>query len=549
MEHGQIVRGGHDGVEKGQGLLGHGEVHQVRLERLQLSRKAELVPWIEGKLRIAAGEGMEIAGPHFPVVIRLHQDGVAVVGIDVLKVFDQTIGIPAGAGATVAGVNNDVFPDQHSCYNYNQEMQILTRIPYFGGLILLAYMPFHIFLSQSLSLATGGLEVWKLGKDLVLFLLALFTICLVFWQGKASRVFKVLIGFTAFYGLLHLGLWVLRPELYDRTAALGTIYNMRLPLCAIIGAGAVLLLPRFSFRPVLKLLLVVSTAVAGLGVLQYFLPSDLLTHFGYSLERGTRAAFFIDDNPLFPRIMSTLREPNALGAYLVLPTTLLSLLLFRVKDINKRYMIGGALGLHGLAIMLTQSRSAWAALIVSLTLAFLWQHHTWFTAFVRRFWYVAVALAVMITSGIFLLRDTHFIQGYIIHTSEARTSEIDSNEYHTLLIRQGLEGMVEKPLGHGPGTAGLVSIQNPNGGQLTENYYVQVGYEVGIIGLTLFIALNVWLYRLLWRRGDYLGAAMCAAFWAYLLTNMLLHTWSNEAVATQWWIVAGMLATLYNARK
>jgi len=432
-------------------------------------------------------------------------------------------------------------------------MQFLRRIPFIGSLVLLAYMPFHIFLSQSLSLYTGGLDEWKIGKDVLLGILVLFTICLVFLQGRAPRAFKLLVAFTVVYGLMHLGLWAAHPDLYKQSAMLGTIYNVRLPLYAILGAGAVLMWPKkdenkFAFSSVIKLVLIISTAVSALGILQYFLPSDLLTHFGYSISRGVRPNFFIDDNPLFPRIMSTLREPNALGAYLILPATLLSLLVFKAKDMNKRYILGGAFGLHVIAIFLTQSRSAWAALLISLVLAFFWQHKVWFTVFIKRFWYVWTALVIVLAGGSFLLRNSHFVQGYIVHTSTARTSNLDSNNYHSLLVRQGLEGIRNKPFGHGPGTAGIVSIQNPDGGQLTENYYIQIGYEIGIIGALLFIGFNIWLYIRLWRRKDYIGVAMCASFWAYVVTNMLLHTWSNEAVAAQWWIVAGMVAFTERAR-
>jgi len=97
-----------------------------------------------------------------------------------------------------------------------------------------------------------------------------------------------------------------------------------------------------------------------------------LTHLGYSLERGTRPFFLIDTNNVI-RIMSTLREPNALGAYLILPATALLALFLRTKDSNKRIMLGGALILHLLAILLTFSRSAWVAVALALALV-LWWH-------------------------------------------------------------------------------------------------------------------------------------------------------------------------------
>jgi hypothetical protein len=420
-------------------------------------------------------------------------------------------------------------------------MRNLKKIPYVASLILLAYMPFHIFLSQSLSLITGGLDLWKIGKDIVLALAVVFTICLVWQQRKGSKAFNILVLLTAVYGALHLVLWLTHPGLYDRSAMLGIIYNMRLPLSAILGYGAVLLWSKFDFSSVIKIILLVSTVVAGLGVLQYFLPNDILTHLGYSLDRGARAAFFVENNPNLPRIMSTLREPNALGAYLVLPITAIGLFLLKTTDANKRYMLAGMLGLHLLAVFLTFSRSAWLAAGLALALVVWWHFRALMLALLRRFWLVIAGLILVAGSIAFAARNTTVYQQYIVHSDpQEQVADLDSNDLHTLLIEEGLKGIAKEPLGHGPGTAGLASIQNPKGGQLTENYYVQIGYEIGIAGLLLFVGINAWLYLRIWKRHDEVAIILCASFWAYVLTNMLLHTWSNEAVAIQWWLLAGM---------
>ncbi len=424
-------------------------------------------------------------------------------------------------------------------------MQRLAKVPYITSLLLLAYMPFHIFLAQSLSLITGGLDAWKIGKDVLLILAVVFTICLVWQQGKANKVFNVLVVVTAAYGLLHLLVWAAHPALYERSAMLGTIYNVRLLLFAVLGMGAALTLPKFAFSSVLKGVLIVSTIVAALGVVQYSLPQNTLAHFGYSIERGARPFFAIDDNASFPRIMSTIREPNVLGAYLVLPITALTIFLFKVKNANKRQVLIGALGLHLLALFLTFSRSAWLAAFVAVALAIWWQNNDWVAAQFRKFWPVLVGLALVVSIVGFMTRNSHFFQQYIVHSNNQETvQDLDSNDYHSLLVRQGLEGVRNEPLGHGPGTAGIVSIQNPNGGQLTENYYIQIAYEVGIFGLALFVAINVAVYLLIWRRRNVYSIILCASFWGYVVTNMLLHTWSNEAVAAQWWILAGMAVGL-----
>jgi len=417
-------------------------------------------------------------------------------------------------------------------------MKILTRLPYILCLALLVYMPFHIFISQSVSLATGGLEVWKIGKDVLLALGVLFTICLVWQQGRGDRIFNGLVLFAAVYGLLHVLLWGVGPDSDGRSAMIGIIYNMRLVLFLILGYGAYRLY-KFSFSSVVRIILIVSTVVAGLGVLQYFLPSDLLTHAGYSIDRGVRPAFFIEDHPDLPRIMSTLREPNALGAYLVLPVAFLTALFFRTSDRNKRILLAGSFGLHTLAIFLTFSRSAWLAAALAVSLVVCWRYYRPVLQYARRWWPLAVGLVVIASVGIFSMRNTTLFQQYIIHSDpNEQVADLDSNDLHVILVKKGLQGIADEPFGHGPGTAGIASIHNPQG-QITENYYVQIGYEVGIIGMALFIALNVWLYLKIRKSGDY-SAALCAAFWAYVLTNMLLHTWSNEAVAAQWWILAGM---------
>jgi O-Antigen ligase len=430
-------------------------------------------------------------------------------------------------------------------------MEKLKRTPYIASLIFLAYMPFHIFLSQWLSTYTGGLDLWKIAKDLLLFAATLFTICLVWWQGKGNKTFNRLVVLTALYGVLHLVLWITHPAIYGRSAELGIIYNMRLPLSLLLGYGTVLLRPKFAFSSLIKVILIVSTLVTIFGILQYFLPGDLLTHFGYSIARGTRPVFYIDDNHTLPiRIISTLREPNALAAYLIVPATILGALLLRIKDNNKRLILGGALALHLLAIVLTDSRSGLAGVMLSLMLVVWWQYQTWFVKQLKTYWLLVVILLVVAGASLFSVRNTAFYQHYVVHGhSSSQPADLDSNQYHSLYIKQGLQGIHHVPLGHGPGTAGLASIQNPKGGQLTENYYLQIGYETGIEGLLLFVGLNVWLYMAVWRRHNYLAIVLCASFWSYVLMNMLLHTWENEAVAVQWWILAGMVAAMAGVKR
>lgn len=421
-------------------------------------------------------------------------------------------------------------------------MQTIKRLPYYLSLFFLAYMPFHIFLVQSLSLLTGGLEVWKVAKDVLLAMATLFVICMVWARGLANRTFITLVGFGVGYALLHVVVWLAHPDIYRESALIGTVYNVRLVCFLIVGYGAVLSLGvAFGWRRVMYIAGGAALLVATLGVVQYFLPADILTHVGYGIERGARPNFMIDGASGFTRIMSTLRDPNSLGAFLLVPMTALGALVLAPQYVRYRRWGIVAFGVMGVALLLTFSRSAWMAACVSLGLYALWRFRSPVLLFVKRFGLLLTLLVLACGVLAYSQRHSAFVTSYITHSSQG-SQDIDSNEYHWLFVKQGVEGIIERPFGHGPGTAGLASIQNPAGSFLTENYYVQIGYELGVIGLAAFVGLQAWVYYKLWRirRQGLVPMVLLATFWGYVLMNMLLHTWANEAVACQWWILAGM---------
>lgn len=418
----------------------------------------------------------------------------------------------------------------------------LRRIPYYGSLGLLIYMPFHIFLAQSLSLMTGGLSVWKVAKDVVGALVLLMIVILVWHRHRSTKTFNLFLLLATYYLLLHLLVWALNPHIYKQSALLGTLYNGRLLGYLLIGMGAALLWPKdMNENRVIRIVLMVSTLVCALGVLQYFLPKDILTHLGYSVARGVKPNFFIDDKPDLPRIMSTLRDPNSLGAYLIVPITLLVYMLVSAAK-KRRMLLLGLIGLHGLALLLTFSRSAWLGSVVSVSVLGAYSFRAKLRPLLAKYWPLLIGTILLVGSLTLTVKNQYVVQNVLVHgdKSTAAKAQHDSNGYHLLFVRRGLEGIADKPLGHGPGTAGIVSIQNPSGGFLTENYYVQIGYEVGILGLLIFLAVHVLLYKELLGKRSALALCLLASFWGYVLCNMLLHTWSNEAVAVQWWLLAGV---------
>jgi cell division protein FtsW (lipid II flippase) len=71
---------------------------------------------------------------------------------------------------------------------------------------------------------------------------------------------------------------------------------------------------------------------------------------------------------------------------------------------------------------------------------------------------------------------------------------------------------------------------------------LQIAHEVGWLGFALFSSIFVLvLIRLMKHvRSHPIAAALFASGLAYGFYSLLIHLWSNEAVALQWWLLAGI---------
>ena len=426
-------------------------------------------------------------------------------------------------------------------------MNKLQRLPLWLTYSLLVYMPFHVFLSTWLSTYTGGLEIWKAAKDILVLVLAPVLAWVAYKQRLfRQKTFRILFCLTLLYGAVH-GVWVFNHLLDRPTLFEAFVYNNRLLWYVLIGylAGSV---SQKQPKNLIKLILGVSTIVAFLGVLQYFLPKDFLTHFGYSVTRGVKPNFFIDDRPSLPRIMSTLRDPNSLGAYLVLPSLLLSYL--ALKKPSKSLLILGLLTLHLLALFLTFSRGALIGLGLGYVVVGYLTYRKHIASWMKNN-VLLIAVIVSVFTAFFIVgRNSSVVQNYLLHRTTS-TVQADPNQLRVELQKKAAKSVLHKPFGHGPGTAGIVSIRNPKTSLLTENYYLQIAYEVGFPGLLIFIVVLVEVYRALLHvaKVNSLQPVLIASFWSYVAVALLIHLWSNEAVAAQWWLVAGVVVGANNTTK
>ena len=411
---------------------------------------------------------------------------------------------------------------------------------------LLAYMPLHIFLSTWLGSSFGVLEFAKVAKDGVLvvgFLCALAVSLRQEWF--KTLLHDKLVWLITAYTALTLLIALLRPTDQD-AEVLGVVYNTRFLLFFLHG---VLLARLFSVKKLqslaIKTVLWTGVVVVLFGILQYFvLPNSALNHFGYSRGNGVLPAFFIDDKPNLERVMSTIREPNSLGSYLIIIITLLLGVFTYAKSKRQQQLFTLYIAFAGLCLWLTFSRGAVIGLVAAIG-TFLLLGDNWLrTAIVRHKSKIVAATivgALVIVTGVFMARDTYLVQNVIFHADQSTVLE-DPNQLRIRFWQESVVAISLVPEGTGPGTAGLASIRNDTQGTiLNENYYLQIGTEVGILGLALFLTiLFVMARRLYWLRPNPLALALLASFVGLAVTSMLIHTWSNEAVTYTWWGLAAL---------
>jgi hypothetical protein len=96
---------------------------------------------------------------------------------------------------------------------------------------------------------------------------------------------------------------------------------------------------------------------------------------------------------------------------------------------------------------------------------------------------------------------------------------------HWTNLRDGVETVVRHPWGYGLGNAGVTAARTDTELRAGESTYTELGVEVGVLGLLLFVAWNLTLLRELWTRSAWLAAALAATLALGLQTDVIGVHW------------------------
>ena len=151
-----------------------------------------------------------------------------------------------------------------------------------------------------------------------------------------------------------------------------------------------------------------------------------------------------------------------------------------------------------------------------------------------------VALLIIIFTSMVLVQTNKNAQNALLHTSETSNIALSSNEVRLSSVKSATNDALHHPLGQGPGTR-PASFRNDHPAKIAENYYLQIFQEVGLLGMGIFIAINVIVGFELWKRQkDLLSLALLASLIGLTFVNVVSHAWSDDTLAYLWWGLAGL---------
>jgi len=415
---------------------------------------------------------------------------------------------------------------------------------------ILLLLPFHAFLTVWLSSALGHYELLRLWKEFLLVLLMAGIIFLLkddkalrqrLLSSRLVQAISAYIFITLLWGVVAYS----SHQVTLKALGYGLIVNLRF-LLFFIATWIVATKSPILHKIWPKILLLPAALVIFVGLLQRFiLPYDVLKHFGY--EPNTIFPYEdINHNIHYPRIMSTLRGANPLGAYMTLIISCVAAFWLRAK---KQRWLWGLFGVGaGAVLVLSYSRGAWAGTLLSL-LVLLWVSIN--NEKYRRIMYVFLgALAVLGAILLLVLRNNSTFDNIVFHTQNGSAIKATSDQGHASAFKSGLHDFVHEPLGRGPGTAGPASIYNNNKPRIAENYYIQIAQEIGWLGLALFLAINYSVARELWlRRKDILASILLASLVGIMAVNLVSHAWTDDTLSYIWWGLAGIALSAYTTNR
>jgi O-antigen ligase len=239
-------------------------------------------------------------------------------------------------------------------------------------------------------------------------------------------------------------------------------------------------------RRLLRWFILGAFLASTLGIVLYLLPEELtirvlssLRRFGY--PTGTTVVRYIRDDPtLMKRATSTSVDPNVLGSLLNVAVAIAIPQLLSERPILPKWILSGMIGVMGLGLVLTVSRSAMVGVGLAVLAISLMRYRQLLPWFVLAF---VILLVLPWTQGIV----EHFIEGVQRQDLSTKMRLGEYKDTITLIRRYPFLGV---------GFAGAPDIDIY---VAVASLYLIVAAQMGLVGLASFLAVIGFVLWRFWR--------------------------------------------------
>jgi hypothetical protein len=430
---------------------------------------------------------------------------------------------------------------------------LAERLPRYALYAFVVGLPLHnLVMSQLWAVGVRGipLDVVSAWKEALLAI----ALAIVVWRQRGLPYKATVTDSLALAYVAIVVLYALIPQdwLGGEASASGVFFGARHDITPVAAffLGRSLHLGRVELRRIALLIVATASAVAVWGLIDiYAVPLQFWRESGapgwfeeqlglrYEGLSGLPENFVYnpgDERPL-RRLVSTFLSPLA-TAYLLLVAVLAA------TTWRGSRWVSGLSGLLLVGLLFAYSRTTLAALALALLVL----------AYAMRNWWPVLAAAVVVAISFFFIRaypdlgpETRFTEselkvqragGREQATSDDPFSPSESSiDSHLDSLREGIETVATHPQGYGLGNAGVTAKRTGARIKAGESTYTELGVELGLLGMLVFIAWNLSLLRRTLRRAPWLGASLAAVLVLGLQTDVIGVHW----LAFVLWALAG----------
>lgn len=426
-------------------------------------------------------------------------------------------------------------------------MTYLPKIRWWLLALLIAFAPFHAFLITwagslfaKVPALTGILAVWR---EVVVLLIGVIVAIEFFEKKTGGKKWNPLnwdkLDFLIVLYALLAFVWLPFQGAPFSQWLIGFRYDL-VPLLFFM-------IIRHSNWESKSRLIIIALASAAIVILfglahALLLPQDFLTHFGYSTSQGEyqagsaiSACQYLEHTDAVCRATSTFGGPTRYGTYLLLVLGLLLPFLLEKTRFRKYAIALFALALA--SVVITYSRSIWVGLLAATIFTVFWvtPKKIVFKAILALLIFIGLWFFYSKLGTMWNFKGAEFPPPFI-KTIFVRTG---SSDEHMKLLKDGLAIVVQNPLGIGLGKAGPASVRFDK--FLTENWFLQIAVEMGVLGLAIFLGiLAAFAKKLLAKKKDLVKLGLFLAFLGIAVAGLFTHSFEETSAVLILMAVMGL---------